>query len=386
MKTIKETLLGTLRNGKTVLSDIEAVRRNALDITVTKGRVDSTLNQLHPKKLELVVESIEEAIDGAKTIRLASKNGYLPPFEAGQYINLFVEIDGVRTSRPYSLSSSPRQRAYYEITVAKAKDGFVSHYFVDNVKVGDEFEANGPQGVFHYNPVFHKKKSVFLAGGSGITPFMSMTREILEAGQDREIYLIYGVRNIDLAINHAEFLKFSENHKNFHYIPVVSDDKSYKGEKGFITIDLIKKVVGDLFDCTYYICGPQIMNDFCLNNLLEAGVPKKRIRREMFGTRQDIWNEPGYPENLTGKEVFRMKVADKVYDAISGESILTALERNGIRVNVCCRSGECSLCRVKLASGKVYTAKGALMRYADEKFGYIHSCKSYPISDIEIIL
>lgn len=89
---------------------------------------------------------------------------------------------------------------------------------------------------------------------------------------------------------------------------------------------------------------------------------------------------------MTGKEVFKLKVGDKVVDAKSGESILTTLERNHIRCNVCCRSGECSLCRVKLVSGKVFTARGALMRYADEKFGYIHSCKAFPMSDVEIIL
>lgn len=69
---------------------------------------------------------------------------------------------------------------------------------------------------------------------------------------------------------------------------------------------------------------------------------------------------------------------------MSGESILTSLERAGVRVNVCCRSGECSFCRIKLISGKVFMPRGVLLRHADEKFGYIHSCKAYPISDLEI--
>ncbi|MEG1305461.1 MAG: 2Fe-2S iron-sulfur cluster binding domain-containing protein, partial [Oscillospiraceae bacterium] len=83
-------------------------------------------------------------------------------------------------------------------------------------------------------------------------------------------------------------------------------------------------------------------------------------------------------------EVFKLTVGDRVIDAKSGESVLTALERAGVRVNVCCRSGECSLCRVRLVSGKVFLSKGIMLRMADEKFGYIHSCKAYPISDIEI--
>ena len=55
-------------------------------------------------------------------------------------------------------------------------------------------------------------------------------------------------------------------------------------------------------------------------------------------------------------------------------------------MNVCCRSGECSLCRVKLVSGNVFLARGMMRRYADEKYGYIHSCKAYPMGDIEIML
>lgn len=128
------------------------------------------------------------------------------------------------------------------------------------------------------------------------------------------------------------------------------------------------------------------MNDFCKKELEELGLHEKQIRREMFGTRRDIQNEPGWPENLTGNEVFNVKIGERIIPAKSGESLLTALERSGVRMNVCCRSGECSLCRVKLVNGKVFLSKGVLQRYADEKYGYIHSCKAYPISDLEIII
>ncbi|MEG1366765.1 MAG: 2Fe-2S iron-sulfur cluster-binding protein, partial [Oscillospiraceae bacterium] len=148
--------------------------------------------------------------------------------------------------------------------------------------------------------------------------------------------------------------------------------------------ELIKRLVPDFAERTCYICGPQIMNDFCKNELENMGMPIKRIRREMFGSRKDIQNEPGWPKELSGSEVFNIKVGERVIDAKSGESVLCALEHAGIRVNVCCRSGECSLCRVKLVSGKVFLSKGIMLRMADEKFGYIHSCKAYPIGNIEI--
>lgn len=386
-KNLKDTLLSTLKNGEQVLKENEVLQKISNDKIYVGNRPDEVIGQLHAKELSLEVTKIENITEDSKCIRLASTTGYLPPFEAGQYINIFTIIDGVRTSRPYSISSSPRQRGYYEITVARIKTGFVSDYFLDTVKVGDIFEANGPAGVFRYIPISHKKTSVFLAGGSGVTPFLSMTREIVEASLDRVVHLLYGCRSEDVAMYHDLLKEFDKDYDNFHYHLVISDENStWHGEKGFVDATLIKKLVPNVEDCTFYICGPQIMNDFCVKELQSMDVPKRRIRREMFGSRQDIQNEPGWPSTLTGQEIFQVKVGDQIIQAKATDSLLTSLEIAGIRVNVCCRSGECSLCRVKLVSGNVFLAKGVLQRYADEQFGYIHTCKAYPISDIEIML
>ena len=263
----------------------------------------------------------------------------------------------------------------------------MSDYFLDKAKVGDTLQANGPAGVFHFNPVFHYKRSVFLAGGSGITPFMSMIREVLEKGLDREIYLLYGARNAEVAIFNEELKEFASKYLNFKYTLVLSDKDAKGGDRqGFVDAKCIKEVVKDLDKTTFYLCGPQVMTDFCVEALQSLNIRHRDIRREMFGARQDIQNEPGFPQELTGEETFKLKVGDKVIDAKCNESILCALERAGVRVNVCCRSGECSLCRVKLVSGKVFMPRGVLLRHADEMFGYIHSCKAYPISDVEIAL
>lgn len=385
-KNIKETLLGTLVHGEEILENIRVMRSVSAD-KISCENVAAASERLHSKSLSLLVSSISDTGKNAKVIRFVSENGYLPPFEAGQYINIFTEIDGVRTSRPYSISSSPKQRAYYEITVARIKDGFVSDFLLDNVKVGDKFEANGPAGVFRFQPVFHSRKSLFLAGGSGITPFLSMTREIVDAALNRDVVMLYGCRSSKVALYDEELRGYSENYPNFKYHLIVSDeDDSWNGETGFIDRNLIMRLVPDYAERTCYICGPQVMNDFCKKELEELGLPEKQIRREMFGTRRDIQNEPGWPENLTGNEVFNVKIGERIIPAKSGESLLTALERSGVRMNVCCRSGECSLCRVKLVDGKVFLYKGVLQRYADEKYGYIHSCKAYPISDLEIII
>lgn len=384
MKPLKELLLRTMVNGANLLREIAEARAKGSDFTVRKEDVESTVNKYHPQELNLEVTEIIQRSNDAKSFRFKSINGKLPVFEAGQYINIFVEIDNVRTSRPYSISSSPNNREYFEITIAKIKAGFVSDYFLDKVKVGDRFIANGPAGVFRYNPIFHKRKAIYLAGGSGITPFMSMIFDAIEKKIDREIYLIYGARCEELAIFHRELTEIASKNSNIKYTLVVSEDDSYNGRKGFIDEELIKELIPEYQDGTFYLCGPPIMTDFCTEELNKLNVIKRTIRREMFGGRQDIWLEPGWPKEIIGEEVFKIKVGNKEIPAISKESILTALERSEIRMNVCCRSGECSLCRVALVSGKVFMPRGVLLRLADEKFGYIHSCKSYPIGDLEI--
>jgi len=388
MKSMKEIIMDSIENSREVLTDIRISRKNGIEYSLEKNRTTEITNRIHPAKLDLVVSEVIDVTKEAKTIRLVSQNGYLPPFEAGQYINLFVEIGGVRTSRPYSISSSPKQRAYYDITVARIAAGFVSDYFLDTVKPGDTFEANGPGGHFHYNPLFHGKKLVFLAGGSGVTPFMSMIRETLNAGiEDRELHLIYGCRTPELAFFKDELEDLHTRHKNFTFNLVVSEvkpDQCFNGRTGFINGDCIRDILGDVSQYMFYICGPQVMYDFCLKELDRMNIPARKIRREMFGARQDIQNEPGWPSGLTGKETFTISVGGKTIKAASGEPLVAALEKAGFRVPVSCRSGECSLCRVKLVSGKVFVPRGVLIRHADDKFGYIHSCKSYPISDGEI--
>ena len=385
-RNIKETLLSTLVHGEETLNNIEVMRKVNRD-KISSEPTDLSSLRLHPKHLSLIVNEIIDTKKGAKILRLISSDGYLPPFQAGQYINVVFDINGARTTRPYSLSSSPKQRSYYEITVAEIKNGYVSDYVLNNIKVGDTLITSGPSGHFVYNKAFHKNKSLFLAGGSSITPFMSMVRDILLSGEDRDVILLYGSRTLNTAIYHEELTKLSEEFLNFKYHLVLSEkDESWNGDFGFLDENIIKKYAPDYLERTAYISGPNVMHHFCKNTLLNMGMKQKDIRDEVFGSSQDITKEDGWPTNVSKDDFFKLKVGDKVIDAKANEPILVALERAGVRVNVCCRSGECSLCRVKLASGKAYLANGMLLRLADQKYGYIHSCKAYPISDLEIEL
>ncbi len=385
---ISRNLHNDLEGYAEIKEEIAVLKKYGTDFTLQKGEVARIINLHHPKKLSLRISQIIHETESTKTFRLVSSTRPLPPFQAGQYINLFVEVDGVRTSRPYSISSPPSQTAYYDITVRRVAEGFVSTYLLDEVKVGDIFQSTSPSGQFYHNPLFHGENLVFLAGGSGITPFMSMIREITDRGLNRQVQLIYGNRINDDIIFNKEMEERSACCDNVTVHSVLSEPADgYNGLSGFITAELIKERVGNLDDKMFYVCGPAAMYTFVLGELKKLGIPKRKIRMEVFGPPPDIKSQPGWPEDVSINDRFDVKMKGKTtIKAKAGEPLMNSLERAGIVVTASCRSGECSLCRTKLVSGKVFQPRGVKLRKSDRAFGYIHPCMAYPLENLEIII
>ena len=371
-----------------IVKEREYSRKYGIAYSAGSHAVEPFINRYHPAKLALRVQDIIQETPSTKTLRLISDDGYLPPFLAGQYISLPVEVDGIRTSRPYSISSPPNQIGYYDITVRRVEGGLVSNYLLDHVSKGDAMITSGPSGHFYYNPLFHGKEMICIAGGSGITPFMSMICEVVEKGLDRTIFLFYGIRNLDDAIFHDRLRSLASRFEEFHYIPVVENpQEGYGGVSGLITADLMRKISGNPDDRTFYLCGPQGMYDFCISECKKLGVPDRKIRREVYGAPVHIRHDSGWPGDIKAEDLFDVKVMGKgVVKARAGTPLITTLEKEGILVPSICRSGECSMCRVKVVSGKVFQPAGALVRKSDRKFGYVHACVSYPLEDLEIVI
>jgi ferredoxin-NADP reductase len=385
---MRQDIVKQLDGYEKILREIEISRKYGLDVNVDKGSASEYIRRLHPSVMDLrVIQVISETVS-TKTLRLVSADGYLPPFQAGQYIALYLDIDGIRTGRPYSISSAPNQTGYYDITVRRMKDGLVSNYLLDRVKTGNMMQSSGPDGRFVYNPLIYNKTLVFIAGGSGITPFMSMIREIAERGLDREVFLFYGNRTEEDVIFHSELKDLSGWFKNINYIPVIQYPESgYKGYAGFITGKIILDEIKDIDNKTFMLCGPQALYDFCVPELTKIGVPSKKIRREIYGEPVNIHEAPGWPKSVSHNDTFNINIRGSgAFKAVAGESLLLSLEKNGFVRSFICRSGECSLCRLRVVSGKVYQPPGALVRASDQRCGYVHSCVSYPLSDLEIML
>jgi ferredoxin-NADP reductase len=346
-------------------------------------------DRLHPRRLSLEVTEVITETPTTVTLRMASAGPDLPPFLAGQYVNLFLELDRTRTSRPYAISSAPTERDHYDLTVREVPRGFVSPHLVHNVRPGDRFDSTGPMGEFFHNPLFHGDRLMFLAGGSGVAPARSMIRDIATRGGARRLHLLYGSKDPNDIIFRDELDELARAHDTIDVSHVISEpDPSWHGRTGFITGDLIAELAGPhLHRTTFYLCGPPPMYDFCLEVLRKLDVARRRVRYEANGPPAEperLHDWPGQLDPATTIAV-TVKGQDK-FVATCGEPLLNSLERAGYQLEVGCRSGHCSLCRVKILSGTVVNGPEARIRRSDEWTGHTHACTAFPVSDIEVQL
>ena len=361
----------------------------ALEITADYA-INNKAKALHPDYQELVVDKvIDHEGAGAKTFVMRSKDGGpVAFFRAGQYLSLKLKIGESAVSRPYSISSSPKDalNGVVSVTVRSNPDGFAAGYMLDEFKEGDEVLSSGPQGNFYYEELRDPKNIVALAGGSGITPFLSMAQAIAEGTEDFDLTILFGSRTREQILFRKELDWIALKCNKVHVVHVLSDEEAEGFEHGFITADLIRKYAKEPY--SVFVCGPEAMYKFLKGELDKLGLPKKNIRCEMLGVTRKIAAAEGFPAEAKGKE-FSIKVRQGAgeYDikASSEEPILVAVERAGITAPSRCRSGECGWCRSKVISGTYYApAENENRRWADVKWDYIHPCASFPTSDMVI--
>lgn len=346
-----------------------------------------TLPLIHPGRLSLKVDRVITETSSAKTLRMIPVKGELPFFKAGQYVNLFITIRGVSTSRPYTISSPPG-KPYLDITIRRKKHGFVSPYLMDQVKPGDILESTGPVGTFCYEPLVDTPHLVFLAGGSGITPFASIMRTLTAMDPSVQIHLLYGSRIPEDVIFKDELASLASEHPKIKMDIIISEPpQGWDGYKGFLDKENIGSLVGSVRGKTFFICGPAQMHTLCEKALIDLGVPGRRIKIEACGAPEDISLTSGWPGIALETEFDVVEERSGIkFKARAGEPLMNSLERAGLVVPALCRSGECAACRTKLVSGGVYTPDYVHRRWADEKAGFIHPCMSYPVKDLRIRL
>ena len=344
----------------------------------------------HPDEQLFVIEAVKDHGKGVKTYTLTKADGTNPAFfRAGQYVVIRQEIDGKLIARPVSISSGPAEtlEGKMDVTVKEVENGFLSKYIIENWKVGDTVRTSGPQGLFYYEGLRDEEHVVACSGGSGVTPVLSMAKAIASGDEDFRLTILYGSRTKEDILFADEFVAVEAATDKVKLVNVLSDEEAEGCEKGFITAELIRKYAGE-GKYSLFASGPQAMYNFLDAEAEKLELDPKHYRKEIFGSIKEPWTLPGYPVEAKDK-VFTLKVkmCNKEYEipCNANENMLVALERAGIAGPNRCRGGVCGWCRSRLVSGNVFIPELTDgRRGADKKYGYIHPCATFALSDAEI--
>ena len=352
--------------------------------------------KLHPHVQCAKVSKVTE-LNGAKTFTLVPDpekgTKALAYFRAGQYVSIVVSADGILRTRPYTLACAPKsalgeENTSYQITVKGSPNGVVSSAMLENWKEGTEVMLSGPLGYFYYQKLRDAAHVVACAGGSGITPFLSMAEAIADGTEDFRLTILYGNRTEETILL-KEQLEEAEKRSGgkVKVVHILSEEEKEGYEHGFISAEIIKKYAGD-GDYSIFACGPKAMYTFLDGEIKKLGLPKRRARFEVPGEYGDPSADPSYPKEAAGKEyTVKIIARGRLYEVScrADQTLLSAAEEAGIFVTGDCRSGVCGWCHSRLIEGDVFMPEDADgRRKADKKFGWIHPCVSYPVSDCAI--
>ena len=335
-------------------------------------RTNELAKALHPGTMEVELTAVRPLTAGMRelTFRRLDASAF-PFFRAGQYVSLQSKVGESLVSRPYSIASSPREALENKLVLGVEEAGFFSGYLDKEAKPGDRFTMTEPSGEFHYEALRDNRHIVCIAGGAGITPFLSMAKSMAEGDEDYEMTLFYGARDEARIAFKPELDALAE--KGLKVVYVLSDEERAGYEHGFVSAALLEKYV-DVRNVTFFLCGPKAMYDFVLKELAPYNLPVKAVRKDATFCGDRAVAEP---------RTFQLTVhvRDQVYTvpAKENETLLTAMERAAINAPNKCRAGGCGYCHSKWLGGEYVIADGRDgRREADRKFGFIHPCVTYP--------
>ncbi|CAZ90135.1 subunit of the phenylacetly-CoA oxygenase/reductase [Thiomonas arsenitoxydans] len=315
-------------------------------------------------------------------------------FTQGQYLNLRATIDGAEVRRSYSVCAGVDD-AVLRIGVRKVRGGVFSNWIAENLHEGDTIDIMPPQGRF-YVPINPEEKRHYLAiaGGSGITPVLSILKTVLGREPQSRFTLIYGNRSLRSTMFKEEledlknrYLSRLEIHHVFSEENAQSPlhhgllDRERIGQ--FLSLAIRPQTIDHAF-----VCGPHLMNDGAEAALLAANVASERIHIERFNLPQ------GKPE--AGAAMHEIQSRDAAHSRVmivrdgqrreievrkGDPSVLDVAIAAGMDLPFSCTSGVCGTCRARLLCGEVRMDRNFALEKADVDAGFILTCQSHPLTE-----
>jgi len=313
-------------------------------------------------------------------------------FRAGQHLTLRAVIGGEEVRRNYSLCTAPDDNDWM-VTVKRIGGGLFSNWVGDRLKVGNTVEVMPPHGSFTTEfDAARARHLVGIAGGSGITPVMSLIKSTLKYEPQSRFTLLYGNRDSSSVIFLEALAGLKDKHLGrfeiYHFLD--AEEQDIELFNGMLNRERLEEAIPALVPDAaevdgWFICGPGPMMDAAEGALLDRNIPKERIHIERFTADR--------PAGAVVRELAELQTqAEGVSVAVSLDgrtrrvpftesNILESALAAGLRAPFACKAGVCATCRAKVTKGKVEMAVHYGLTDEEVAEGYVLTCQSVPIGD-----
>jgi len=322
-----------------------------------------------------VAEVIEETPDACSLVldlpaAVCDRFAYHP----GQFLTVRIPGNGAGVAaRCYSLSSSPHTDAALKITVKRVLDGYVSNWICDHVAAGSELEVSAPGGRFV--PASLDGDVLLLAGGSGITPVVSIIKSVLAGGRGR-VALLYANRDPGSVIFAAELDRLAAEHPDrlrvTHWFDL---------EQGPPSAGRLEPLLRPYATWEAFVCGPEPYLMVVSQALEGLGVPAERIHVERFQPPDPEPVEPGPDDERIAVAEVELNGQTHRLDWPARTRLLDLLIAGGLNPPYSCRQGSCGACACRVVRGEVELLHNEVLEEEDFAEGYTLACQALPRTD-----
>jgi ring-1,2-phenylacetyl-CoA epoxidase subunit PaaE len=349
----------------------------------------SKFNSLKVKDIRReTADAVSVAFEVPPTLQIAYQ------FKQGQYITLKLKVNGEEIRRSYSICTSPHSENELRVAVKEVKDGRASGFINKTLKVGDVMEVMTPMGTFYSSlNGSAKKKYVLFAGGSGITPMMSILKSTLYVEKQSTITLIYANKNEDSTIFKKEIDEIAAKNANLKVVYVFDQpqQKTSDLQTGIITtqktLALIENFGGVNAD-EYFICGPGPMMENVKTALEQLKIAKEKIHIEYFNAVAEAVKkaEDHSGAKVTSKiKVIQYGIETELTLNTTGVSILDAAIEAGVDAPFSCKGAVCCTCRAKVLEGQVKMDANFALTESEVEEGFILTCQAHPLTERVVV-
>ncbi|ANF57432.1 hybrid-cluster NAD(P)-dependent oxidoreductase [Halotalea alkalilenta] len=355
----------------------------------------NTQTWVNGRHLVRCVKVIQETWD-VRTFCFMADQPIMFFFKPGQFVTLELSIDDEQVMRSYTISSSPSVPYSFSISVKRVPGGRASNWLHDHLRQGDRIAVHGPVGQFNAID-FPADKVLFLSGGVGITPVMSMSRWFFDTNAAVDMVFVHSARSPRDVIFQRELEHMASRIDNFALHLICERHglgEPWAGYRGFLGLEMLRLIAADFLEREIFCCGPAPYMAAVRALLVEQGFNMNRYHEESFGAtpvdaRIDAVEQAEQAEQAPEPDRSLMHLvefagAGKSVRVSPEETVHAAAAKLGLHIPKACGMGICGTCKVMKQSGEVVMEHNGGITEEDEAEGYILSCCSRPCGDVLI--